>query len=137
MTLDVTVPDPPPLSGPPLGGAYNNVTPPDAGSADYRRDELTSLLTEGVWTDGFEAWTARTDLGESEFAPVVRHGLVEQLDFYWDPVTEDVGYRVPSLSDDTREALATDPDDIESELDTLARVVAERLDAALPARREG
>jgi len=132
MTLDVAVPDPPPLSGPPPGGAYNDVTPPDAGRADYRRDELATMLEEGAWADGFEEWTAKTGLSESEFALLRRHGLVEQLDFYWDPATERVESRVPSLSDDVREALAAgaDPDGVESALDSLSRIVSERLAAA-------
>jgi len=137
MPLDVTVPDPPPLSGPPLGGAYNNVTPPDAGSADYRRDELAGRLEEGAWGDGFEAWAAETSLGESEFALLRRHGVVEQLDFYWDPATERVESRAPSLSDDVREALAADAADVESELASLARLVTETLARELPVRSEG
>jgi len=137
MTLDVTVPDSPPLSGPPLGAAYNNVTPPDAGGVDYRRDELASALEAGVWADGFEAWAAETGLTESEFALLVRHAVLEQLDFYWDPAAETVGYRVPSPSDDVCEGLAADSDDIEAELDSLARLVSVRLEADGPVRNEG
>ena len=131
MSLDVPVPDSPKLSGPPPGAAYSTVSTPEMGGDDYRRDDLAAVLDEGAWADGFEAWAAGTELTESEYALVRRHDLVERLDFYWDPVTEDVGYRAPSLSDDVREALAadTDPDDIEAELASLARTVSERLEA--------
>ena len=130
MALDVAVPDAPSLSGPSPGAAYSAVSPPEtAAGGSYRRDELEELLEAGAWADGFEAWAAGTDLAESEFARLIRHDILEQLDFYWDPVTEEVGYRVPSLPDDASEALSTDPDDVESELDALARTVSETLES--------
>jgi len=131
MALDVSVPDSPPQSGSWPRGAYNSVSPPETGATDeYHRDELEGMLEDGVWADGFEEWAAGTTITETEFALLVRHGLIERLDFYWDPVTDEVCYRVPDLPDDTREALAagTDADEVESELDSLARTVSATLE---------
>ncbi|MDS0280762.1 hypothetical protein [Haloarcula onubensis] len=130
MSLDVSVPDPPPQSQGAPGRGYDNVSPPESDDDDYRRDELESILEAGAWADGFEAWAAETSLGESEFELLVRHGLLEQLDFYWDPATEAVEYHLPQFSDDMREALATDADvdEVKGGLDSLGRTVSERLE---------
>jgi len=129
MSLDVSVPDPPPQSQGAPGKGYDAVSPPEADAGDdYRRDELEAMLEDGAWADGFEEWTAETGLRESEFRLLVRHGVIEQLDFYWDPGTEAVGYHVPQFSDDMREALATDVDEVTTELESLGEVVSETLE---------
>jgi len=130
MALDVQPPDPPSLTGPQSRDKYDTI---DAGADevgdDYRREELEPILADGAWADGFEEWAASTDLVDSEFDLLVRHGLFDQLDFYWDPASDEVGYHVRSPDDDAREALGSDDaDDIESELDSLARIVSETLE---------
>jgi len=127
MALDVPTPDPPTVTDPQSRG-QGDAFDGDAAE-DYHRDELEALLADGAWAESFETWARKTDLTESEVALLVRHGLFDQLDFYWHPDDEAVRYRVPDLSDDAREALATDTDvdTVGSELDVLARLVSERL----------
>jgi len=136
MALDVSPPDPPSLTGPQSREGYEAIDIDEDAGDDYRRDELEAMLADGAWADGFEEWTTRTELTESEFELLVRHGLFDQLDFYWHPVDRAVGYRVPDLSDDAREGLATDAAEVESELESLGRVVSETLENDYPVQDE-
>jgi hypothetical protein len=94
---------------------------------DHRREELEGLLREGAWQGAFEEWAEHTLLTDAEFEAVRDLGLVERFDLYWDPATDEVGYRAPTLDDAEREAF-DDPDGIEAELDSLGRVVSEPLE---------
>jgi hypothetical protein len=129
MALDVPTPDPPSLTGPQSRGHYEAIgdSEDDVGD-DYRRAEIESVLADGAWEDGFQEWTTGTDLVESEYDLLVRHGCFETMDFYWHPADDEVGYHIPDLSDDAREALSADVDEVESELDSLGRVVSEMLE---------
>lgn len=129
MALDVEVPDPPSLRGPQTRGEYDAVDVQEEDlEDDYRREELETFFAEGAWQDAFEEWVEVTELGEAEFAHVDRT-VIDRFDFYWDPSTDEVGYRAPELSADQRAELsAEDADLIESELDTLGRVVTETLE---------
>lgn len=131
MALDVQTPDPPELTD----AESSNSGPADRGE-DYHRDDIESALTDGAWVEGFERWAVETELAESEFDLLVRHGLFDQFDFYVGP--DGVDYHVPTLSDDAREALGSgaDIEGMESELATLGRVVAERLERE-PLGRDG
>jgi hypothetical protein len=130
MTLDVPIPDPPSLSGPQSRDDYDAVGNPEEDTGDdYRRDAIADALEEGAWADGFDEWADETDLTETTFETVQRHELVDDFDFYWDPATEDVGYRAPDLPADARGDLnSTAADDVDAELDTLGRIVSEYLE---------
>jgi hypothetical protein len=130
MALDVPIPDPPSLHGPQSRGTYDAIdNPVDAPDDDYRRHEVELVLAEGAWADGFEAWAAESSLTAESVAVVVDHELIDEFDFYWDATTDEVGYQSPTLPQATRDALDADtPDDVESELDTLGRIVSEVLE---------
>jgi hypothetical protein len=131
MSLDVEVPQPPELRGPRPQGEYDAVDVPEGDvSDDYRREQLADFLEQGAWADGFEEWAADASMSEKEFELVRDLGLFQAFDFYWDPSTDQAGYRAPTLPDD-----AVDPDredvdanGIDNELDTLGRVVSEVLE---------
>lgn len=128
MVLDVEAPDPPSLRGPQPRGEYEAVDVTDEEATDdYRREELAAVLREGAWQYAFEEWAEHTLLTDAEFRTVAELGLVERFDLYWDPTTDDVGYRPPTLSEEEREAFE-DPSGIEAELDSLGRVVSETLE---------
>lgn len=128
MTLDVDVPDPPSLRGPQSRGEYDAIDMTDQEPTDdYRREELRGVLREGAWRDAFEEWAGHTLLTDAEFGTVRELGLLDRLDLYWEPSSDEVGYRAPTLSDDEREAF-DDPDGIEAELDSLGRVLSEVLE---------
>lgn len=126
MALDVQRPDPPELTD----AESRNSGLADDPDEDYRREDIESALADGAWAEGFEQWAAETDLTESEFDLLVRHGLLDQFDFYVGPDSDGVDYHVPTLSDDAHEALGTgaDIEGVEAELATLGRVVAETLE---------
>ncbi|MFB6080845.1 MAG: hypothetical protein ABEJ81_07600 [Haloferacaceae archaeon] len=131
MGLDVEVPDPPSLRGPQTRGAYEAIAGPDEDEEvddDYRREELATVLDEGAWADAFEEWAAYTDLTDAEFEAAVRRDVIDGFDFYWDPGTDEVGYRAPDLPEEVRAAVGEDAETIETELDALGRVVSEVLE---------
>lgn len=128
MALDVEIPDPPSLRGPQSRGDYEAIDMTDQEpDDDYRREALETFLEEGAWQDAFGDWTGHTALSVEEFETVRDLGLIDHLDFYWDPTADEVGYRAPSLEGDRREAF-DDPDGVEAELDSLGRVVSEVLE---------
>jgi hypothetical protein len=126
MSLDVEIPDSPPLRGPQGRGDYAAIDMTDREpDDDHRRGEIAAALREGAWRDAFQEWTEHTYLTAPEFERVRELGLLERLDFYWDPGDGEVGYRAPTVED--RDAV-DDPDGIEEELDSLGRVVSETLE---------
>ncbi|WP_339103862.1 hypothetical protein [Haloterrigena salinisoli] len=133
MTLDTEAPDPPALRGPQDPGDYDAVDEPEERTGDdtYRED-LADLLEAGAWADAFDDWADRTDLSDAAFRVVREEGLLRRLDFYWNPAAEDVGYRVPPVPEDLFAARETpesdDVEDVEEELDDLARTVSEVLE---------
>lgn len=132
MALDVPVPDPPSLSGTQPLGEYEAIgSPADDPSADVRREAIADALAGGAWAAAFDEWTAETDISTAEFELLVRLGLFDAFDFFWDPATDDVGYRAPDLPDEARrEFPGREADDVEDELDTLGRIVSEVLENA-------
>jgi len=130
MTLDVEVPDPPALRGPQSRGEYEAIDMTDERPEDdYRREEVENFLREGAWQDAFEAWAEETFVSEAEFESVRRLGLFQRYDFYWDPATDDVGYRAPTLPADVRREFGDgEADGIDEELDSLGRIVTEVLE---------
>ncbi|WP_313691644.1 hypothetical protein [Halorarum halobium] len=130
MTLDVEVPDPPSLRGPQSRDSYEAIADsPDEVGDDYRREELEAVLADGAWADAFREWATGTTLAESEFETVVELDLVDDFDFYWDPASDEVGYRSPAVPSDAKGAF--DPEDaaiVEEELDDLGRAVTEMLE---------
>lgn len=133
MTLDVELPEPPALRDPQDRGDYEAIDMRDQQPVDdYRRETLAGFLAEGAWRDAFEEWAEHTYLTEAEFDLVVDLGLIEGYDFYWDPATDDVGYRAPTLPDEIPDHHASleaaDIEAIDGELDALGRVVSEVLE---------
>lgn len=130
MALDVDIPDPPALRGPQSRGAYDAIDMTDERPTDdYRREEVENFLRAGAWQDAFEQWAERTFMVESEFELVVRLGLLDRFDFFWDPSAGEVGYRAPELPEDARTGLDEgDVEGIDEELDSLGRVVTEVLE---------
>lgn len=128
MTLDVEVPDSPPLRGPQSRGEYASIDMTDQEPADdHRREEIGAVLREGAWRDAFEEWAEHTFLSETEFATVSDLGLLERFDFYWDPTTDEVGYRAPTVPGEATDRF-DDVQGVEGALDSLGRVVSEVLE---------
>ncbi|MFC6988715.1 hypothetical protein ACFQJD_08305 [Haloplanus sp. GCM10025708] len=100
MSLDVETPAPPELNAVDPN-EYEDATV--AADADYRRDELESLLREGAWEDAFETWAAEADVDEREWAVVEDLNLVSRFDFFWDDFADRVGYHAPGIPEDWRE----------------------------------
>ena len=133
MTLDVTVPDPPALRGPQPRGEYDGIDSPSETDDDFRREEVATILAAGAWHDAFEEWASQTSLVEAEFDLVREHDLIDDFDFYWDPASDEVGYRAPTLPnavtvEHARRDDDIDPGEVDNELDTLGRVVSEMLE---------
>lgn len=130
MSLDVSTPDPPSLHGPQPRGPYESIGNPVADpDDDYRREEIKTILANGAWNDAFEEWANQTSLSEANFEVAAEQHLFDEFDFYWDAITDEVGYRAPTLPQAVRTGLETGAaDDIDSELDTLGRVVSEMLE---------
>lgn len=129
MALEVPAPDPPSLHGPQPRGEYEAIDNPVAEPGDdYRREELEAILADGAWADAFDEWAAGAGLSVDAYEVLVEHDAFEDLDFYWDATTDEVGYVTPSLSDDVRDRVSGEVDDVEDELDDLARVVSETLE---------
>ncbi|MFC6861943.1 hypothetical protein ACFQGE_00545 [Halomicroarcula sp. GCM10025817] len=130
MSLDVPVPDPPALRGPQPRGEYDAIgASTDEQADDYRREEVAEILEAGAWHDGFEEWATQTSLVPADFELVVEHDLIDGFDFYWDPATDEVGYRAPALPEAVERDLEVgDADEIELELDALGRIVSEMLE---------
>ncbi|WP_244256853.1 hypothetical protein [Halomicrobium sp. IBSBa] len=130
MVLDVPTPDPPSLRGPQTRGDYEAIDNEIVDTSDdYRRQEVEGFLRAGAWQDAFEEWTTSAGLSTAEFAVVERLDLIEAFDFYWDPASDEVGYRAPELPDDAADEFALDdPDGIDMALDSLGRIVSEVLE---------
>lgn len=126
MALDVETPNPPDLTNrpPPTG-----IDPAELldGETDFRRAELEEILEDGAWSEAFSEWAEYTELTEAEYQVVRDLGLVEQLDFYWNPIEERLRFETPPLPEelDQQRDLAVE---ISSELAALARTVVEMLD---------
>jgi hypothetical protein len=128
MSLDVEPPDPPALRGPQSRGEYDAIDMTEQEvTDDYRREEVAAVLEDGAWADAFEEWSEHTYLSAAEFETARERGLVEQFDFYWDPATDEVGYRSPTVPEWSRDAFE-DPGGVAAELDALGRVVSEVLE---------
>ena len=128
MTLDVETPDAPSLHGPQSRGEYAAIDTTDEETGDdHRREEVATALQEGAWRDAFEEWAEHTYLSEPEFETAAGLGLFERFDFYWDPTTDDVGYRAPTVASDERGAF-DDVQGVDEALDSLGRIVSETLE---------
>jgi len=130
MTLDVPIPDAPSLRGAQPRGEYEAIdNPVDNPEDDYRREELETILASGAWGDAFAEWAAQTGLTPANFEVVLEYELIDKFDFYWDATTDEVGYRSPTLPQAARDGVDAEVvGDIDSELDTLGRVVSEMLE---------
>lgn len=131
MGLDVDTPDPPSLRGPQGRGEYDAVdTDEDGPGDDYRRETIRTALRDGAWRDAVEEWADSTYLSVEEFETVDRLELFEEFDFYWDPASDEVGYRAPTVPEADREAFPDrGADGVDEELDDLGRAVSEMLES--------
>ncbi|WP_435348876.1 hypothetical protein [Haloarchaeobius sp. HRN-SO-5] len=102
MALDVESPDPPDLTNRGLPREFENIDSL-GNQSDLRRDELEDVLRDGVWSEAFREWAEYTDLTEAEYRTIHEHGLVEELDFYWDPVDERLRFELPVAPDEWSE----------------------------------
>ena len=102
MALDVETPDPPDLTN---RGMPDHVDPADAsdGLTDLRREELEEILQDGAWNEAFNEWAAYTNLTETEYRTIAHHGLIEQVDLYWDPAEERLRFELPELPEELAE----------------------------------
>ncbi|GAB7095344.1 hypothetical protein JCM30237_24970 [Halolamina litorea] len=98
MPIDIEAPSPPDLTNRSLPSGIDPTDVTDS-TGDLRREELETALREGAWDDAFGEWTEYTDLNEAEYRAVHDAGLVESLDFYWDPVEGGVRFELPSIPD--------------------------------------
>lgn len=129
MGLDVDIPNPPPLYGPQQPGDYEAVEEVGEPQDDQRRRELETFLEEGAWAEGFDEWAAHTGLAETEFEAALDAGLIEALDFYWEPTTGDVGYRSPTVDAVLDRGLDEDTaESVQEEFDELAHTVSAYLE---------
>lgn len=96
MALDVETPSPPDLTnrGSPDDVELSNVT---GTLSDLRRQELEEILRDGAWNEAFQEWAAYTDLTDAEYRTISEYGLIEELDFYWDPTDERLRFELPEL----------------------------------------
>lgn len=130
MVLDVPTPDPPSLRGPQSRGDYEAIDDEIVDTGDsYCRQEVAGLLEAGAWQDAFEEWATGAGLSTEAFAVIERLDLIEAFDLYWDPASDEVGYRAPELPDDAADEYDFgDPDGIDVALDDLGRIVSEVLE---------
>jgi hypothetical protein len=127
MVLDVESPDPPDLTNRGLPSDLDIAELP-GNSNDLRREELETVLREGAWNEAFQEWAAYTDLTEGEYRTLQDHGLLQALDFYWDPVDEQLRFEVPELPGEfDREDLAAMA---QAELTDLGHTVVEMIEDA-------
>ncbi len=100
MVLHVDPPDPPELE------AIDPNQYEDAeivGEADYKREEIETLLERGAWKQAFEAWALETDLDDWEFEIVIDLCMLAHFDFFWDSFADRVGYHAPGIPEDWKE----------------------------------
>ncbi len=99
MTLAVDPPAPPELEfvDP---NEYDDASISGGPDVDYRREELQSFLEAGAWEEAFEAWSARTDMSETEFRIATDLDLFSRFDFFWDDFADRVGYHAPGIPED-------------------------------------
>jgi len=100
MALDVAVPDPPELEGMDPN-EYEDAEV--VGEADYRREEIESVLRDGAWEEAFSEWAADASMTETDFTVVRDLGLLGRFDFFWDSHANRVGYHAPGLPEDWKE----------------------------------
>lgn len=126
MVLDVETPEPPDLTnrGVPDGAETAEVM---RNESDLRRAELESLLADGAWTEAFNEWAEYTDFTEADFREVEAEELFGQLDFYWDPVDEELTFEIPELPDTWTERTVF-ASLVETELSDLGQAVVEMLE---------
>jgi hypothetical protein len=113
MPLEVSPPDPPPLSRVDPD-SYDDVSV--AADADYRREELAELLAEGAWAEAFEAWATETSMGRTEWRVVADLDLLSEFDFFWDDFADRVGYHAPGIPENWKER------DLHPDLETWSQV---------------
>lgn len=126
MPLDVEAPDPPDLTNRSLP---SDIDPDEAfdGVDDLRREELEEILQDGAWSEAFNEWAAYTDISEEEYRNVRDAGLLEGIDFYWDPIDERLRFEVPALPEGTADRPER-ANRVASELMDLGETVIEMLE---------
>lgn len=96
MALDVEVPNPPDLTNRGVPDDFD-ATDELGGPNEFHRAELEDVLRDGAWQEAFHEWAAYTDLTDEEYRVLYDRGLLEELDFYWDPAEGRLRFEVPPL----------------------------------------
>ncbi|WP_416841388.1 hypothetical protein [Haloferax sp. DFSO52] len=96
MSLDVENPSSPDLTN---RGTPIEFSPDESigSEADFRRAELEEFLHDGAWKEAFEEWAVYTDLSDREYEQVLDLGLLDQVDFFWDPSASRVRFAIPPI----------------------------------------
>ncbi|WP_435153603.1 hypothetical protein [Haladaptatus sp. DFWS20] len=122
MSLDVSTPD-----APTIDGESEDQYEPDGA----KRSDLQEYLDgdENAWEEGFSEWASETSLSEDSYRIILELGLLNELDFFWDTETEEVGFESPEIGDDWKdrhpqlETWST-VSEINEEMDELGETVA-------------
>lgn len=128
MALAVETPPQPDLTNRPIPSDIDESAGSDT-TVDLRRSELEDILQDGAWNEAFQEWATYTDLTGEEYRTVLESGLVQRLDFYWDPDEERLRYEVPELPDLLTEDRVF-ASKIATELSDLSRAVTEMIEDA-------
>jgi len=126
MSLDVEVPDPPDLTNRslPIGLEDSDAV---GSESDLHREDLEGLLRDDAWEEAFEEWAEHTDLTEEDYLAVRSAGLLDALDFYWDPVAEELCFEVPNVPGDLAESTENEGR-LRGELEALSETVLDVLE---------
>ncbi|WP_191967172.1 MULTISPECIES: hypothetical protein [Haloferax] len=126
MALDVENPSPPDMTNRGVPTELD-LTETYGIESDFRREELQEYLHDGAWKEAFEEWTEYTDLSDTEYEQVLELGLIEQLDFFWDPVEERLQSVVPDMPDEWPRGIDISSK-VRTELSDLGDAVTEMLE---------
>ncbi|MFC7203246.1 hypothetical protein ACFQJC_06945 [Haloferax namakaokahaiae] len=125
MGLDVPTPNPP--------ASYREARDDEYVTDRSRRAEIQAYLTgvENAWTEAFTQWSIDTSLSLDEYQLVLRVGLLDEFDFYWDDERQRIEYTAPKIPDEWEQLDEFDSLDswatvsaINDELDELGDTVA-------------
>lgn len=142
MALDVEPPEPPDLSNRGVPGAFEAVEAV-GGAADLHRQEVEAVLRDGAWREGFEEWAAYTDLTEPEYRAALELGLIDGIDFYWNPAEGRLAFELPPVPENWRERVSGElpagPGTVEAAVRELGRTVLDLVNEAYldPGESEG
>ncbi|MFB6102198.1 MAG: hypothetical protein ABEJ73_06490 [Haloplanus sp.] len=127
MALDVEVPEPPDLTNRSVPDGFE-ATDELGGPSEFHREDLEEILRDGAWQEAFREWAAYTDLTDQEYRTLREHGLLAELDIYWNPTEERLRFEVPPFPDDVGDEVAESL--LRAELTDLGHAVVEMIEDA-------